>query len=286
MKSNTKNKKEDKERYIKIKEQIDLKNQNKLKRMSSSNSVEMVLSSKNNELSEKIHELKDFELNSLEYEEALLLDKRSYFKYYISLLKNNHPLTFSFLPSNDYNSRIIKIFLFFFSLSLDFTINTLFFNDDTMHKIYEDKGKYNILYQIPQILYSTIISRFIDGLIRALSLTQDNIVELKREKEKKDLDIKYKKLVQTLKSKFISFFIICFIILLFFWYYEICFCGIYVNTQIHLIKDSFISTAIGLLYPFIMYLIPGIFRISALRAEKQDRKYLYKISSFIENFFG
>ena len=79
-----------------------------------------------------------------------------------------------------------------------------------MHKIYEDKDKYNFLYQIPQILYSTIISRFIDGLIRALSLTQDNIVELKREKEKKDLDIKYKKLVQTLKSKFISFRIIFF----------------------------------------------------------------------------
>ena len=56
-----------------------------------------------------------------------------------------------------------------------------------MHKIYEDKGKYNFLYQIPQILYSTIISRFIDGVVRAFALSQDNIVELKREKEKKDL---------------------------------------------------------------------------------------------------
>ena len=60
----------------------------------------------------------------------------------------------------------------------------------------------------------------------------------------------------------------------------------YVNTQIHLIKDSIISFVIGLVYPIIMYLIPGIFRISALRAEKQDRKYLFKISSFIETFFG
>ncbi len=59
-----------------------------------------------------------------------------------------------------------------------------------MHKIYKDKGKYNILYQIPQIIYSTIISRFIDALIRTLALSQDNIVELKREKEKKDIDIK------------------------------------------------------------------------------------------------
>ena len=176
------------------------------------------------------------------------------------------------------------MFLFFFSFSLDFTVNTLFFNDDTMHKIYEDKGKCNILYQIPQIIYSTIISKTIDGFIRILALSQDNIVELKNEKEIKDIDLKYSNLIRKLKIKFIFFYIITFIILIFFWYYETCFCGIYVNTQIHLIKDSLISLAIGLLYPILMYFIPGIFRFSALRAENQNRKYMYKISSFIENY--
>ena len=58
----------------------------------------------------KILELKDFELNSLEYEEALKLDKRNYFQYYFSLIKNNHPLIVSFIPFKDYNSFIIKMF--------------------------------------------------------------------------------------------------------------------------------------------------------------------------------
>ena len=109
-------------------------------------------------------------------------------------------------------------------------------------------------------------------------------MELKKEKDKKDLDMKYIKLIRKLKIKFICFFIISFIILVLFLYYETCFCGIYVNTQIHLIKDSLISLVIGLFYPILMYLIPGIFRISALRAAKQNRKYMYKISSFIENY--
>ena len=82
-----------------------------------------------------ILETKDFEINSFEFEDTLKLDKRSYFQYYFSLLKYNHPLMFSFCSYNDYNSRIIKIFLFFFSFSSDLTINALFFNDDTMHKI-------------------------------------------------------------------------------------------------------------------------------------------------------
>ena len=81
----------------------------------------------NNNINYKnILKLKDFEINSLDYEEAVTLDKRNYFEYYISLLKNNHPLTFSFAPFVDYNSFIIRIFLFFFSFSSDLTINAFF----------------------------------------------------------------------------------------------------------------------------------------------------------------
>ena len=224
-------------------------------------------------------------MNSLEYEEAIKLDKRNFWEYYFSLIKNNHPLIFSFGCYEDYNSKIIKIFLFFYSFILDLTINALFFNDDTMHKIYEDKGKFNFLYNIPQILYSTLISKFIDGLIRKLALSQDNIVELKQEKEKEKLNKKYIRTKRTLKKKFIAFFLISFIILLLFWYYLICFCGIYVNTQIHLIKDSCFSLFTGLLIPFAMYLIPGIFRIVSLKVDKPTRGLLYKFATFIENYF-
>ena len=239
------------------------------------------------EYTKKLLEQKDFELNGLDYEEALKLDHRDYLQYYFSLIKNNHPIMFSFAPYNDYNSRIIKMFLFFFGFSSDLTINALFFDDDSMHKIYEDKGKFNFLYQIPQILYSTLISRFIDALIKNLALSQDNIVELKQKKEKKDLGKKYyKKIIRTLKIKFISFFIICFIILVFFWYYIICFCGIYVNTQMHLISDSVISLITAQFIPFGMFLIPGIFRIPSLRVEKPTREFLYKLSSFLENYLG
>ena len=292
--------------YKKINKQIDLKNKNEIKeeineenfpkyykessdqKIRSMGSVELDLVDKNKILNENILQLKDFEINSLDYEEALILDKRNFLEYYISSIKYNHPLIFSFAPFSDYNSRIIKIFLFFFSIGSDFIINTLFFDDDTMHKIYIDKGKFNFLYQLPQIIYSTIISRIIDAIIKNLALSQDNISQLKQEKqkEKRDFDLEQKKLIRKIKIKFILFFIIDFMILLFFWYYITCFCGIYVNTQTHLIKDSFISFSIGLLFPFVFYLVPGIFRISALRAEKQNRKCMYKLASFIENYLN
>ena len=234
-----------------------------------------------NQHDKQILEYKFFELNYLEYEKAIKHDKRTYFQLYISLLKMKHSFIFSFCPLKDYNSQIIKIFLFFFFFSIHLTINALFFNDSTMHKIYIDKGAYNFIYQIPQILYSSIISGVINGLIRYLSLSQNNIIKLKQEKEKDKLEEKEKKLLDSLKIKFIIFFIITFIILLFFWYYITCFCGIYVNTQIQLLKDTIVSFIISLVYPFLTCLIPGVFRISALKDEKSSLGFIYKLSSII-----
>ena len=131
---------------------------------------------KKNNLSASIENYNDYELNSLDYHEALMIDKRNYFQYYLSLLRRKHILIFTFYTSNDYNSKEIKICLFLFSFVLYFTVNTLFFNDSTMHKIYEDNGNYNIIYQLPQIIYSTLISSVINILATFLSLCEKNIL--------------------------------------------------------------------------------------------------------------
>jgi hypothetical protein len=225
--------------------------------------------------------LNDEELNSLEYTIALKIDKRTYFQYYWSLLKKKHLILFTFYPNNDYNLPSIKIFLFLVSFSLYFTINGFFFNDDTMHKINEDHGKFNLLYQLPQIFYSSIVSVIINIILKQLSLSEKNILNLKREKTY-NKTLQYSKGIKNcLANKFIIFFILSYLLLMFFWYFIACFCGVYVNTQIILIKDTIISFCLSMIYPFGLYLIPGFFRIHALRAAKKDKKIIYKISLLI-----
>ena len=41
------------------------------------------------------------------------------------------------------------------------------------------------------------------------------------------------------------------------------------------------SFGLSMLYPFGLNLLPGFFRIPALRAEKKDKKTLYKIGNII-----
>ena len=219
----------------------------------------------------------------MSYNEALKIDRRTYCQYYWSLLKKKQLILFSFYPNKDYNSQIIKSFLFFFFYSSDITVNALFFTDDTMHKIYIDSGFFNFSYQLPQIIYSSLISNIINVIIEYLSLSENTIISIKY---KKFLDLfETKKIIRKMKIKFHFFFVVTFILLLIFWYYISCFCCIYHNTQIHLITDSLISFCLSLVYTVFMNLIPGIFRKLALSNVKGNKSCIFKLSQIIESIY-
>ena len=232
-----------------------------------------------------ILDLNDYEINTLIYADALKYDQRTYSQYYFSLLRTKHILVLAFYPNkSDYNSQVMKICLFFFSFALYFSVNALFFTDETIHTIHENNGKYDFIYQIPQMLYSTIISSFISALIKYFSLSEKNILEIKNEKKLKNCNNKIPQVIKCLKKKFILFFILSFSFLFFFWSYLSCFCAVYKNTQIYLVKDTLFSFLFSLLYPLGVYLIPGFFRIPSLNSSKNNKEILYKLSKIIQMF--
>ena len=129
---------------------------------------------------------------------------------------------------------------------------------------------------MPQIVYSDIISLIIDKIIRFLSLSGQDIIKEKNKKIEKLLFIRYNNFIDTLKIKFIFFFIISFIFLGSFWFYISCFCFIYKNTQVYLIKDTLISFGLSMISPFPFYTLSACFGISALRDKNKDKSYRYK----------
>ena len=228
------------------------------------------------------YNLNDYEFNSLSYEDAFIYDKRTFFYYYCSLIRTKHILLFAIIRSNDYNSQIIKFCIFIFSFSLYYTINALFFTEKIFHLIYIEGGNLNFIYQIPQILLSSIISTVIITIIKSISLSEKNILKLKEDIVMEKINLDAKGVLECLKIKFIFFFIISFLFLIFFWYYLACFGAVYKNTQLYLLKDTSIGFALSLMYPFIIYLIPGIFRIYSLKQDTKCKKCLYITSKIIQ----
>ena len=122
----------------------------------------------------------EFELNELEYEEAIYYDKRSIIKLYCDKLSREHIIIFTFFVYNDNNIIYIKYARFIFLFATDMAINIFFYSDETMHKIYLNYGKYNFIQQIPQIIYTTIISQLLEVLLCYLSLTDKYIYQMKK----------------------------------------------------------------------------------------------------------
>ena len=222
------------------------------------------------------------ELNLLPYNKAKTEDKRTYCQYYWSLLKHKHIILFIFMPYNDYNLIITKIGLLIFSFSLYFTVNAFFFTDETMHKIYEDKGIYNFLYQLPSIIYSNLISTVINVFVKTLALS-DKIVLQFKEMNNKKTNLPKEKIVElynNLIMKFNIYFGITLSLLCFCWYYTSTFCAVYKNTQISLISNTLSSFSLSLIYPFGLTFLPGIFRFPALKSN-ENKECLYEFGNIL-----
>ena len=136
---------------------------------------------------------------------------------------------------------------------------------------------------MPHILYSSFICVLIITLIKYFSLTEKDFILLKN-LDKKNINEKVTEILKCIKIKLVLFFILNFLFIIFFWYYLSCFCAVYKNSQIHLIKDTLICFGISMLYPFGYNLITSLLRILSLRSKNKDKECLFKFSKFLQIF--
>ena len=230
--------------------------------------------------SENGEKLDNYELNDLEYNMALKLDKRNCFDMYWSLLSREQIIIFTFFTKNDHNIFSLKVIRLIFLFCTDMTCNVFFFADETMHKMYLDYGKYNFIQQIAQIVFSTVATQMIEVFICFLSLTDKHYYEIKNLKNEEKYNMF--SILKCVERKIIFFYIFTFLLFAFYWYAIACFCAVYQNTQMAFITDSISSFLLGLLYPFILYLFPSILRLIALKAQKAS--CIYSISDIIPFF--
>ena len=218
----------------------------------------------------------DEELNSLDYQYAIEIDKRSFFNIYLSLLKRQNILIFCLsYCSNDYNLSILKFSLLIFQFILFITVSAFFFTDNTLNNIYERKNKFDVPFMIRQLGLTFIICYGVNLLFKILIKTDNRIIDIKEENENIDDGI------SSIRCKIIFYFTFTMMIIIFGWFYISCFCAVYSHTQIILLKCGLYSLAVTFVYPFIFCLISPLIRISALSDEKRDKKCLYEFSKVI-----
>ena len=195
------------------------------------------------------------------------------------MLKTKQPLIFAFCPINDYNLIIIKLCIFCLSFSLYYSVNYFFFDDKMIHKIYEDGGKYDIIYFLPKISISFAISHILSIIIKFIFLSERNIIQVKKQPNYSKANEIIPTVKRNLTIKYIIFFILGIIILLFFWMLLSSFGAVYQNTQIIIIENTLISFSISFIYPFFINIFPCIFRMISLNSKSEC---LYTFSKILQ----
>ena len=226
--------------------------------------------------------LKDSQLNFASYNQAIKNDKRTFIKYYWSLLKMKQICIFTFYTSEDYILRSTKIALFILFVAFYFAFTALFFNDSIMRSIYVYKGNTNAAVHIPNIILSSLCSIIMNLIVRFVCLNERDINKVIQEsnpEKRKSLSEKARRMSKLI---LLIFFGVAAILIGICWYYVSAFCAVFKNSQGRYFLNVFISFLVCNIWPCVTSLIPYYLRKKAI--DDGTSETLYKISQIISLF--
>ena len=224
--------------------------------------------------------------DDMEYDDAIKKDDRTFCEYFRENLREKQIIANTFIAEDPIKPRSIKIILFTLNLVLYFVINGLFISEDYISELYnineEEENFFSFLPRsITRLIYTTIVSLIIDYITGFFFLGEKKVQGIfKRDKDnrvilKENID----NLINTLKTRYISFIIVVFVILLMSLYYLLCFNYVYPKTQIEWVKSSIAIIIIIQILSILKILLEAILRFLSFECESEHLFKFGKIFS-------
>ena len=229
----------------------------------------------------QIYDYENDELNELHLKRALKYDKRSFCKYYWNILMFSHIILNVFFRHNDYNLFAVKLGLLFMTFPINLTFNIFFYTSKQIKVNYANalddiSGFWK---SISNSIYSSLLSSTLLIMLKFICLTHNSVRVLRKFKDIDAAKTKSVCVLRCIKIRVTIYYILSLAFLAIFGYYILCFCAIFENTQIQLIKSTFTSWLISLIYPLIICLVTSIFRKLAF---KFKNRILYAIKQLMQ----
>ena len=212
-------------------------------------------------------------LNNMNFENAIIYDKRGFFSYFCNILMYNQMLLFLIFKDN-WNFVITKISMFVNIITFALFFNVIFFGNKLIKSIYENKGGLSIKNAIGWIFLSSLLTVILNCFAKILGLTKRDV-----DNSKNNPNFNKEDFSNIVFRRTIIYFIICFIFTLFIWYFGMSFCAIYTKCQKNLIFYIFLTWVIIMIYPFFLCAFIALFRYIGLKCQI---KIFYTISKGLQ----
>ena len=229
----------------------------------------------------QIYKYNSDELNTLPLNKAIFFDKRSFCHYYGNIIMISHIILNVFFRRNDYNLFVVKLGLLFMTFPINLTFNIFFYTNKSIKLSYiRSMDDISIFWSnISNTIYSSIISSTLLIILKLICLTHNSVKELRKIKDVGFARKKSVGILKCIKIRVTIYFILSLAFLVIFGFYNLCFCAIFENTQVEIVKSTFTSWFISLLYPFIICFFTSCFRSLAF---KYKNGCLYGIKSIMQ----
>jgi len=223
-----------------------------------------------------------YDLQDMDYEEAILYDKRGYLKMYLGFLLDSQIILGTFCTDNHLDLFIIKLSFLICTFQISFFLNALFYSDEYISNAYHNDGVLDFFAGLPKSIYSLVATLLTTTILRMLSNSKSELMNLIKGKRKNNnyALLIHLKLIK-LGKKLVFYFILVYIFSLFFLYYVAAFCAVYPNSQKYWFYGCLESFGIDSLYSFGACIFLAIFRYISI---KKHIKCFFILANIISNF--
>ena len=223
-----------------------------------------------------------YDLQDMDYEEALLYDKRGYLKIYWGFLVDSQIILGSFCTDNNLDLFVIKLSFLIFTFQISFFLNAFFYSDEYISNSYHNDGVLDFFSGLSKSIYSFVATLITSNLLRILSNSKSELMKLIKEKRKYKY---YIYLIQLklikLGKKLVFYFILVYIFSLFFVYYVSSFCAVYRNSQKYWFYGCLESFGMDTLVAIGICIFLAFFRYISI---KKHIKCFYILANIISTF--
>ena len=223
------------------------------------------------------------ELNELPFDKAIKHDKRTFCEYYGNILLFSHIILNVFFRHNDYNLFVVKLGLLFMTFPINLTMNIFFFTNKTIKVNYVKSLDDISLFwsNIANTVYSSILANALLIMLKLICLTHNSVKTLRKIRNVKEAKKKSACVLRCIRFRVSIYFILSFAFLIIFGFYVLCFCAVFENTQINLVKSTLTSWLMSLLYPFIICFFTSLIRNFAFQWKSSCMYKLKQILQFL-----
>ena len=224
-------------------------------------------------------------VDDLEYDDAIGVDDRSFMEMFCDILKEKQLIMNIFFANDPLKTRFIRYIFFILDICLYLIVNGFFFGEEYLSMLFNLEEEDNFFSFFPRsidkLIYTTIVTMVIAYITDFFFIEEKKIIGMfKREKENKKIIKQYIVLfIKDLQNRYISFIIMVFVILIFSFYYLVCFNRVYPKTQFEWLKSSIVIMIIIQIISVLKCLFEASIRTLSFRV-KNER--LYKLSKIFD----